>query len=243
MRYLGGKSRLAKPISDAILAHTSERGHYLEPFIGGGSVFAEMVQHFDSATAADAQEDLALLWRGLIFGTFTPPTTLTESEWRCLRDAEPSALRGFAGYGCSFGGRFFEGYARNKAGTNYAAQTARSLARDLKRIDTSKVRQVWHSDYRDFSPRAGTVVYCDPPYANTKHYASKRSGLEAFDHAEFWRTMDSWIEAGAEVFVSEFTAPDHWVPIWEKDRSTGLGTQSGAKYRKETDRLFTRGAP
>lgn len=238
MQYLGGKSRLAREISQAILTDTPNRETYIEPFIGGGSVFSEMSQHFKYVTGADGQEDLALLWRGLISGTFTPPESLTEEEWRVLRDSEPSALRGFAGYGCSFGGRFFEGYARNKTGTNYAAQTARSLAKDLKKIPRDRV-QIYFSDYRDHHPQPGAVVYCDPPYAGTKHYASKRSGLDKFDHEEFWAIMESWTEAGARVYVSEFTAPGNWEVIWEKSRSTGLGEQSGAKYQTKVDRLYT----
>ena len=39
MRYLGGKTRLAKHIANAILADTDRRGDYIEPMIGGGSVF------------------------------------------------------------------------------------------------------------------------------------------------------------------------------------------------------------
>ena len=240
MQYLGGKSRLAKHIAKAILEDTPHRGHYLEPFIGGGSVFAEMAGHFESATGADAQEDVALLWRGLINRTFTPPNTLTEEEWRALRDAEPSALRGFAGYGCSFGGRFFEGYARNEGGTNYASQSKRSLERDALKIPRGTA--VYASDFRDFNPNEGDVVYCDPPYANTKHYASKRSGLEPFDSDEFWRVMESWVSRGAQVYVSEFIAPEGWVPIWEKVRKVGVGEQSGASYEEKTDRLFKYGS-
>ena len=35
VRYLGGKTRLAKQIAQAILEDTSERGTYIEPMIGG----------------------------------------------------------------------------------------------------------------------------------------------------------------------------------------------------------------
>lgn len=238
MQYLGGKSRHAKGIAGAILADTPNRTRYLEPFIGGGSVFSEMSQHFEQVTGSDGQEDVTLLWRGLISGTFTPPEHLTEEEWKALRDSEPSALRGFAGYGCSFGGRFFEGYARNKKGRNYAAMAARSLAKDLKKIPRDRT-SVHVSDYRDHSPQFGDVVYCDPPYAGTTNYASKRSGLEGFNSREFWDVMETWNEAGARVYVSEFTAPDNWEVIWEKTRSTGLGEQLGAQYRKEVDRLYT----
>lgn len=237
MRYLGGKTRLAKEICAAILNDTDARDTYIEPFIGGGSVFAEMNQHFDIVRGGDAQEDLALLWRGLISGSFTPPEELTEDEWRDLRDSLPSALRGFAGYGCSFGGRFFEGYARNKMGTNYAAQSARSLRKDLAKITPGKTA-VFESDYRDWNPGRGDVVYCDPPYRHTKHYVSKRSGLEHFDHDEFWEVMREWRSRGVLVYVSEFSAPDDWEVVWEKKRKVGVGTESGASYTEKVDKLF-----
>ena len=37
----GGKSRLAKRIGAAILENTNQRGQYIEPMIGGGSVFTD----------------------------------------------------------------------------------------------------------------------------------------------------------------------------------------------------------
>ena len=41
MRYLGGKSRLAKRIGAAILENADQRGQYIEQMIGGGSVFTD----------------------------------------------------------------------------------------------------------------------------------------------------------------------------------------------------------
>jgi site-specific DNA-adenine methylase len=58
MQYLGGKSRLAKKIV-AILENLRTPGQvYLEPFIGGGSVFSLMS---DPKIGSDLHEDLILL--------------------------------------------------------------------------------------------------------------------------------------------------------------------------------------
>ena len=101
MMYLGGKSRLAKRIGAAILENTNQRGQYIEPMIGGGSVFFELAPHFQKSFGGDIQEDLILMYRALADG-WVPPDTVTEEEWRELRDSPPSALRAFAGFGCSF---------------------------------------------------------------------------------------------------------------------------------------------
>lgn len=37
MRYVGGKSRIAKHIEKVILDHKGERTRYIEPFMGGGN--------------------------------------------------------------------------------------------------------------------------------------------------------------------------------------------------------------
>ena len=104
VRYLGGKTRLAKHIANAILTDTPNRKTYLEPMIGGGSVFAAMAPHFDFAVGADIHPDLILMYQALAQG-WLPPTYVTEEEYQTLKhDPEPSALRGFVGFGCSFGG-------------------------------------------------------------------------------------------------------------------------------------------
>ena len=90
--YLGGKSRLAKRIGAAILENTNQRCQYIEPMIGGGSVFFELAPHFQKSFGGDIQEDLILMYQALADG-WVPPDTVTEDEWRELRDSEPSALR------------------------------------------------------------------------------------------------------------------------------------------------------
>ena len=242
MKYLGGKSRLAKRIGAAILENTNQRGCYIEPMIGGGSVFFESAPHFQKSYGGDIQEDLILMYRALAEG-WEPPNTLPEDEWRELRDSEPSALRAFAGFGCSFGGRFFEGYARCNRGDNYAARARKRLMRYSDTLETITIPPFFgHGDYDEWTPTPDCVVYLDPPYAGTKGYSSKRSGVPTFNHDAFWNTAAEWVTVrGAHVFVSEFAAPEGWTPVWERERSVGVGTMSGASYTKKTDKLFVYG--
>ena len=242
MMYLGGKSRLAKRIGAAILENTNQRGQYIEPMIGGGSVFFELAPHFQKSFGGDIQEDLILMYRALADG-WVPPDTVTEEEWRELRDSPPSALRAFAGFGCSFGGRFFEGYARNAKGGNYAARSRKRLMAYSETLNSLPTTPFFgHAGYDEWLPLHGCVVYLDPPYAGTTGYSSKRSGVPTFDHDAFWNTAAEWVTVrGAHVFVSEFAAPEGWTPVWEQERSVGVGTTSGARYTKKTDKLFVYG--
>jgi hypothetical protein len=64
-------------------------------------------------------------------------------------------------------------------------------------------------DYRNYEYREGDIVYCDPPYVGTEGY-----GCE-FDHDAFWE----WARTRTyPVYVSEYQAPDDFIPVWEKKK-------------------------
>lgn len=206
MQYLGGKSRIAKEISQVMLAATDERSVYVEPFVGAGSVAAQMMPHFETAFLSDASPDLIALWQALQQG-WQPPDTVTAEMHQALKDAPVSALRAFVGYGCSFGGAWFNTYARDpKHGRNFARTAANLLAARLEVIGTA-----WFDclDYRDVPITDGAVIYCDPPYRGKTRY----DRLPDFDSDTFW----AWAEMQADrsaVFVSEYQAPEGWRAVW-----------------------------
>ena len=186
MQYMGGKTRIAKRIAAAILDNSESRKYYLEPFVGSCSVFKELAPHFEVSAAGDAQPDLIMMWNALVFEGWEPPEHLSNEEWIELRDLSPSPLRAFAGFNCSYAGRFFEGYARDRTGkTNFASKGRRGLLRDVDAIRRANVRAFENWTYDKWVPLPGTVIYCDPPYAGTKRYSSKRSGILEFDHERF----------------------------------------------------------
>lgn len=178
--------------------------------------------------------DLILMWQAALEG-WVPPTTVTEPQYESLRHAEPSALRGFVGFPCSFGGKWFGGYARDpKRGRNFADVASRSIQR---KASLMRGATVLLADYRDMGEYVGpnTVVYCDPPYASTTGYR----GVASFDSDEFWEVMRGWASTGARVFVSEYQAPQDWECVWEgvaKSSLSGKGSSSEVR-----ERLFTKG--
>lgn len=229
MQYLGGKTRLAKPIAEVIVSMAEGRATYVEPFMGGCSVLAAVAPKFGRVIGADAMPDLVMMWQAAQNG-WVPPTTVTEDEYQAVRRAEPSALRGFIGFGCSFGGKWFGGYARSE-NRNHTAESSRLVHRRAVKLQGVEIRL---SDYRALSDVIGpdTAVYADPPYANTTGYTA----TGAFDSEEFWRTMDAWVDLGARVLVSEFQAPNHWHEVWSVDRARHVDAASG----RVVDKVFTR---
>jgi DNA adenine methylase len=214
MKYMGGKSRIAKPIG-AFLKSLRKPGQlYIEPFVGAASVMCEMAAG-GPAEAFDVHPDLILMWQALQTG-WVPPARVSPAEHCRLRHARPSARRSFVGFACSFGGKFFGGYARSKnCPRGYAREGRSSLAKKIERLRTVKFMC---ADYQTLRP-AGALIYCDPPYKGTAGF----SGTPKFNHDRFWEIMRQWSRNNT-VVVSECSAPPDFVAV--------LGIRVPATMRK-----------
>ena len=83
-------------------------------------------------------------------------------------------------------------------------------------------------DYRDVPIEDGGVVYCDPPYRGVSGYVTG-----AFDHDAFY----DWVRnAEFPVYVSEYSMPEDFIPVWEKPVAV-LANQKGTDG-KVTERLY-----
>lgn len=235
MQYMGGKARIAKKLADTMLSMTTERTYYLEPFMGGAYVLAQMAPHFSAPAAGDTVEDLVLFWQAVQAG-WLPPERITRDEYAELAISAPSPLRAFAGFGCSFGGKWFAGYAAQKVDPRHPHGHTSVGSRKSTVSKVAGIQNVFISqgDYRQWKPGPGTVVYCDPPYAGTTTYGA----ADTWDPHVFWATMRQWVATGATVFVSEYTAPEDWHCIWQKDQRASLAADTNVGT--VTEKLFTR---
>lgn len=210
LRYVGGKTRLAKEIAGVIQTHIKPiHTEYYEPFFGDGS----MAQHTKAfqlqRIASDSNCDLIYLYQRLQMG-WLPREHITEDQYNVLRyDTIATATRAYAGFALSFGGKWFGGYG----GRNFAAESYRRLVKHIPDIEGI----IFHCmDYRYLFPVIKTsIVYADPPYASTLGYNTGK-----FDTPALWNTIRNWSNNGATVLVSEYEAPDDFVSVWEKPRKT-----------------------
>lgn len=228
MQYVGGKSKIARRLAAVMLAETPDRWSYFEPFVGGGAVLGEMAPHFDMVAASDIHADLICMFRA-VQGGWVPPSEVSEAEYGALKaNKAPSPLRGFVGFACSFGGKWFGGYARSSKVACVAEWGSSSLRKMAPKIAGVRFSQ---GDYADLSIPLDAVVYCDPPYAGTQGYATGD-----FDHEAFWQWATK-LSSRCTVFVSEYAAPPGWVSLWEREQP---GYLAGAKlgYKKATEHLF-----
>jgi DNA adenine methylase len=234
---MGGKSRVAKQLSEVMLSASTNRVRYVEPFVGGGAVASKMGNHFKEALYGDAHQDLMLMWQAVLETDWLPPLLVTEAEYKELRHAEPSALRGFVGMGGSFGGKWFGGYAKGGFTSkgeprNHQAESARAVLKVSEGMRAqAETRAVWGS-YTDITPYGNEVIYCDPPYADSTGYSTGD-----FDSGRFWDTIREWSELGAQVFVSEYSAPDDFECLWSKDLIVQV-KRGDSQRHSNTEKLF-----
>lgn len=134
MRYPGGKGKIGKRVAQAILGNTKNRELYLEPFLGAAGVARYMVSEFDDSILSDTHPDLVEMWQALRHG-WQPPEVVSREEYDAARLLpSPSALKAFIGFGCSYSGKWFGGYA---APYTDAARAGRyTQNRDQHKVDT-----------------------------------------------------------------------------------------------------------
>lgn len=188
------------------------------------------MQGFSRKILNDRHQYLIALLQGVQRG-YELPESITPEQYRHIRehkDDDPT-LAGFVGFGCSFGGKWFGGYARNATGTNYAAQSKRSLLKDMATLQDATFVC---ADYRSVCIPPRAVIYADPPYNNTTGYHGDR-----FDSAEFWIAMRLLADTGHTVFVSEQEAPPDIQCVWERKFTRTLDRNKSNQF-SVTEKLF-----
>ncbi len=252
MHYKGGKHKIAPLIVSSIATDLRLRGiepvglPWWDPFCGGLSCAVAMAKLCGPGCGAVSAANAALiaLYDAVRAGTWDPPLTATEDDWRearTLPDTDPR--KAFFGIGASYGAMWFSApaTARNRrwnkqqnywCDDNPVGASRSALLRDLPLLRGATLQPF---DFLKLggvlSPRVGDgraplLVYCDPPYAGVTGYTA----TGPFDHELFWLLVRSLarrpdIQTGGGVYVSEYSIPE-WVDhelIWSRPSGTMIG--------------------
>ena len=133
---------------------------------------------------------------------------------------------GFVGFLCSFGGKWWGGYAANKKGDNYAERGSRVIT---KQASSLKEVEFICGNYLDLQIPDNSLIYCDPPYEGTTAYKNK------FNHVVFWQWCRERVKEGHTVFISEYNAPDDFKCVKTVEHKPILDKNS--QY-KRVEKLF-----
>lgn len=209
MQYFGGKSRLVKDLIPIFKNYLNDDMYFIDAFAGSSKVAIGVSTFHEKVLACDINYYLIDMFNSLKKG-WIPPFNLSKVEYDYIRKHydECPALTSFAGFGCSFAGKWFGGYAKNAEGRNYAEIAYRSLLKDLEQINKIeyKVQSFFSLNTSD------QLIYCDPPYRGTTAYGF----VGKFDSELFWNKVRE-LSKNNIVLVSEYDAPDDFEVVWEKE--------------------------
>lgn len=233
MKYMGSKNRHSKELLPIILNdRVDENQYYVEPFVGGFNLIDKVK---GNRIANDLNYYLIELFKAIQSG-WVPPDFITEDQYRDIRinkEKHDPKLVGFVGFGCSYSGKWFGGYARGTTSKgiprNFCTESKNNI---LSQYDGLKGIEMYNTNYYDLVIPENSIIYCDPPYENTTSYKDR------FNHAKFWNWCDTMVDLGNKVFVSEYRAPENWECVWEKEVFNTLVQNTGSKVGVE--RLFIR---
>jgi DNA adenine methylase len=227
---MGSKNRIAKFVLPIMIKEANEKGitTWVEPFVGGANMIDKVPNNFQRIGIdynAHTVEALIAI-RDLVDKL---PTEVSEEYYKEIKNTEPEPIKSWVRFVCSFGAKLDNGFARNKAGQNYARAGVNNAKKQSQNLQGVKFINGSYDEYSDFE---NCLIYCDPPYEGTTSY---KTG--AFDHPKFW----DWCRKMSEknlVFVSEYKAPDDFICVWEGEVKTNFASQRDEATHKAVEKLF-----
>lgn len=246
MQYLGGKHRLREWIATTALRYGSQRSVYIEPFVGGFNVPpAVAVRTVMPIECSDINPALIAMYKALQSG-WLPPFVVSEDEYlaaRLLPDTDPH--KAFIGYGCSYSGKYFRGYARRLRPSgkyeDFCGASRNSLLKHISIIKRSSFNCV---SYDQLAPN-NALIYCDPPYEGTETYratsfVSGFRGVDTFDYSIFWNWVRQY-SANNTILVSSYNAPSDFICVGTYQRDISLANKANGYIATRIERLFMKG--
>lgn len=231
MKYMGSKARIAKHILPIMLAECEKHGltTWVEPFVGGGGIIDKVPESF-GRIGYDLNGHTIQAMIDIRDNAEKLPETVAEEEYKSYKGLPPQSITSWVRFVCSFGGKFDNGYAREKGSddTTFCGYGKRNALKQSPKIQN--IEFICDS-YENLSFE-NCLVYADPPYQGTTGY---KTG--AFDHDKFFE----WCREQAKrniVFVSEYNAPDDFIEVWRGEIKTNFSSTRKKATHNAVEKLF-----
>lgn len=242
MVYMGSKNKLANKIVPILQNIIDENGIklYIEPFVGGANIIDKIKCHtkigIDKnypliALHEQAQKDFSIIpehgspeWWYKAKDIYRK-TKGNRKEILTINEMEGWEIGAIAFFGSFSNGGFSRGYAKNKDGRDYYNEAYRNFKTQVESPLYKDIIFLNH-DYREGVAVEPALIYCDPPYQNTKPYGYKFE--TEFDYDEYW----NWVREMSEdniVICSEQNFPDDFEIIWEQEVKRGCSKNNQFK--------------
>lgn len=240
MKYLGSKNRIVDEIIPIMLKNYNGNC-FVDLFCGGCSVVENIPSHY-KRIANDKQKYLIAMWKSLV-NNKTFPVVIEKEFYSRVRDCYNGKnndydddLIGWIGFMASFNGRFFDGgysghHVKNNSGKerDYIRENIKNT---IKQIQKLKNVEFYSGEYYDCPFPENSLIYCDPPYQNTKQYATSKN----FDYNMFYDWLRTMKEDGHTIYVSEYQMPEDFICVWQKEITNSINP---IITKKPVEKLFT----
>lgn len=240
MRYSGSKFKFINEIKHIIESNLSEHEWYVEPFLGGANVFS-YINH-PLKVGCDNNEYVIELWKDIKKGNFIAPTNVSKILYYDIKkdylektNIYPKSLIGYVGNACSNGSAWWNGYANfnKKRNENHIVEAKNNINRQISNFKFLKESVFIHTDYNNLIFTSPTLIYCDPPYQNTKKYE------QSFNNDSFWDWCRNQIKLdNVRLLVSEYNAPDDFICVWSKEKKDGMANSLNKLQNIKVEKLF-----
>lgn len=208
MKYCGGKFKLRNEIAKELSKYLPESNTFIDMFCGSCNISIAMLKKHPNLDvyANDISKPLITMFNALKAG-WIPPDDLSKDQWIQLKADQDvdNPLTAFAGFGCSYAGKYFTCFALDRTGKrNYSTEAKSNLLKDLPELQ--KI-QYSSTDYKQFPlPNTPVLIYCDIPYYNSnKDNQFKCWGVDApFNHTDFYKWCEQTKLKGFTIIVSEY---------------------------------------
>lgn len=231
---MGSKNRIAKHILPLMLVEAEKYNiaTWVEPFVGGGNMIDKVPDTFRRIGTDLNPHTIAAMLAIRDFPN-SLPDTVTEEEYKSLKGTPPSPITSWIRFGCSFGGKFENGYAR-EAGSDDSTFCGYGKRNALKQSPKIQNVEFICCPYLDLTENiTNSVIYCDPPYQGTTGYKTGQ-----FNHEEFFNWCRLMKKKGNIVFVSEYNAPDDFEVVWQGEIKTNFSSTRKAATHNAVEKLF-----
>lgn len=224
MQYMGGKAKQAKWIVGELESVRVDGQRFVDMFAGTWNIVSKM-----SARGPRVANDLcvplvnmAKAWRD----EWRPPIELSRERYHEIKFAMDyeDPMTAFAGFGLSYGGKWFGGYASNNRGDDFCGAATNAINRKLEACADVEFTNL---DFRRFEVRPGDLVYSDAPYFGTTTFGFFQ---EPFPFDEYIEATKRWAALGATVVVSEYQqlCPS-WIEIGARPNPNGTLNSSAVE--------------
>lgn len=223
MRYFGGKARIAKQLAEFLQSQLKEGQPFVDAFCGSCNVVSKI--NAPVRIANDLHAELIAMHKAVQDG-WIPPSSVSEVEYTTAKTGEATSyLKAFVGFGLSYSGKYFGGYARDGSGRNYCLNAKNSLLlkhKDMKDVDFTQ------GSYNNILVPRNSLLYCDIPYKDTTKYSTG-----SFSHEEFYSWAIAMKEQGHNVLVSEYrhNLPEGWEIVWELESKKDIRNKEGVQEK------------